>query len=99
MRASAALASSVALSRAREAPTAPQLPPLRRRPTSPISCSRIPDRGDRWSGTLAPPLVRSAGAGEVAGRAERGRGPSPTRWPTPQPAKGALELARATLGL
>jgi hypothetical protein len=33
--------------RAREAQTEPHLPPLRRRPLSPIPFSRIPDLGER----------------------------------------------------
>jgi hypothetical protein len=46
----------VAFTRAREAQTEPHLPPLRRRPLSPISL--IPDPGS--GRTLEPPLVRSA---------------------------------------
>jgi hypothetical protein len=50
----AALTSFVAHTRAREAPTEPHLPPLRRRPLSPIPFCllrefQIPDRGERWS--------------------------------------------------
>src|SRR5260370_39793861 len=68
----AGLRGSGVISVQRGAPSGLQLPPLRRRPLSPISCSRIPDRGDRWSGTLAPPLERT----EERAVGEKGR----SRW-------------------
>jgi hypothetical protein len=86
-----------ALTRAREAPTEPQLPPRRRRALSPIPFARIPDSGS--GRTLEPPRVRSAALVTAPVESRRGTGTSPTRWPKPQPGKGALELARATLRL
>src|ERR1700681_2406425 len=95
----AALTGSVALSRAREAPTEPHLPPVRRRPLSPIPFFVLANSGSRIGANAGAAAGEPGGYGDGAGRAAARYGESPTRWPKPQHGKGALALARATLRL